>query len=41
MRNEGDRLIVELAPRRSLLEILATLESLDDDFAEIKENWLR
>src|SRR5213593_2144884 len=37
MRKEGDRLVVEPAPRNSLLEILATLEPLDEDFADIKE----
>jgi antitoxin VapB len=29
---EGDRLIIEPAPPRSLLALLATLEPLDEDF---------
>ncbi len=37
MRKEGDRLIIEPAPPRSLLALLATLEPLDDDFAPIAD----
>ena len=37
MRKEGDRLIIEPAPRlSSLLEYLKTLEPLDEDFPEIE-----
>ena len=32
MRKEGDRLIIEPAPPSSLLSMLATLETLDEDF---------
>src|SRR5205085_8832671 len=32
MRKEGDRLIIEPARRKSLLELLATWEPLDEDF---------
>lgn len=35
LRKEGDRLIVEPLPRRSLLEILATWEPLDEEFPDI------
>jgi antitoxin VapB len=37
MRKEGDRLIIEPAPKMSLLELLATLEPLDEDFPEIPD----
>jgi antitoxin VapB len=37
MRKEGDRLIIEPAPPRSLLAVLATLEPLDEDFAPIED----
>ena len=37
LRKEGDRLILEAMPRRSLLAVLATLERLDEDFPEIEE----
>jgi antitoxin VapB len=37
MRKEGPRLIIEPAPRRSLLEILKTLEPIDEDFPEIED----
>jgi len=37
MRKEGDKLIIEPAPRlSSLLEYLKTLEPLDEDFPEIE-----
>ncbi len=35
MRKEGDRLIIEPAPPKSLLRLLATLSPLDEDFPPI------
>ncbi len=35
MRKEGERLIIEPAPVRSLLRLLATMEPLDEAFPEI------
>jgi len=37
MRKEGDRLVVEPLPRKSLLEVLATLSALEEDFAPIDD----
>jgi antitoxin VapB len=37
IRKEGDRLVIEPAPKLSLLEYLAGLEPLDEDFPEIEE----
>lgn len=37
LRREAGRLIIELAPRRSLEAVLATLEPLDDEFPPIRE----
>ena len=37
MRKEGDRLIIEPAPPKSLLTLLATLPTLDEDFAPIED----
>jgi antitoxin VapB len=37
MRKEGDRLIIEPAQPRSLLALLATLEPIEEDFAEITD----
>lgn len=37
MRKEGDRLIIESAQPRSLLAVLATLSSLDEDFPPITD----
>jgi antitoxin VapB len=37
MRKEGERLIIEPAPRRSLLAILATLPNLDEEFPPIED----
>ena len=37
MRKEGDRLIIEPAPPKSLLAVLATLAPLDEDFLPIPE----
>ncbi len=35
MRREGDRLVIEPAPPRSLLAILAGLKPIDEDFPDI------
>jgi antitoxin VapB len=37
MRKEGARLIIEPAPPKSLLELLATLDDLDEEFPEIDD----
>lgn len=37
LRKEGDRLIVEPLPRPSILEVLARLKPLEDDFPEIED----
>lgn len=37
MRKEGDRLIIEPAPPKSLLAVLATLRPLDEEFPPISE----
>jgi antitoxin VapB len=37
MRKEGPRLVIEPAPRKTLSEILRTLEPLDEDFPPIEE----
>jgi antitoxin VapB len=37
IRKAGDRLIVEPAPKKSLLAVLATLEPLDEDFPPIPD----
>jgi antitoxin VapB len=37
MRKEGERLIVEPAPLKSLLEVLATLTPIDEDLPEITD----
>jgi antitoxin VapB len=37
MRKEGDRLIIEPAPPRSLLAVLATLEPLEETFPDIAD----
>lgn len=37
MHKEGDRLIIELAPPKSLLGLLATLQPLDETFPEIPD----
>ena len=37
IRKEGQRLIIEPAPPRSLLAILATLPSLDEDFPSLED----
>jgi antitoxin VapB len=37
LRKEGDRLIVEPVPRRSLLELLSTWAPLDEELPEVDE----
>jgi antitoxin VapB len=37
MRKDGNRLIIEAAPKKSLLAVLASLEPLDEDFPFIEE----
>jgi len=37
MRKKGNRLIIEPAPPRSLLTLLATLAPLSEDFAPIRD----
>ena len=37
MRKDGDRLIIEPAPPKSLLAVLATLAPLDEDFPPIPD----
>ncbi len=37
MRKEGDRLIIEPAPPKSLLAVLATLGPLEEDFPPISD----
>jgi antitoxin VapB len=37
IRREGQRLVIEAAPPRSLLAVLATLRPLDEDFPPIEE----
>lgn len=37
LRKEGNRLIIEPAPKKSLLALLATLEPLDEDFPDIED----
>jgi antitoxin VapB len=37
MRKEGDRLVIEAAPPKSLLALLATWAPLDEDFPEIED----
>ena len=38
MRKEGKRLIIEPAPRKSLLAVLKTLKPLDEDFPAIDDS---
>ncbi|MGC1372424.1 MAG: AbrB/MazE/SpoVT family DNA-binding domain-containing protein [Candidatus Sulfotelmatobacter sp.] len=38
MRKEGDRLIIEPAPAKSLLAVLATLEPLREDFPPVTDS---
>jgi antitoxin VapB len=37
MRKEGDRLIIEPVPPRSLLSLLATLEPIEDDLLPVSD----
>lgn len=37
MRKDGERLIIEPARKKTLLEVLATLEYLDEDFPEVPD----
>jgi len=37
MRKEGERLIIEPAPPKSLLALLATLPALDEDFPAVED----
>jgi len=37
MHKDGDRLIIEAAPPKSLLAILASLSPLDEDFPQIDD----
>ena len=37
MRREGDRLILEPAQTRTLLEVLSTLDDLDEEFPHIED----
>ena len=37
MRKEGERLVIEPAPPKSLIALLKTLPRLDDDFAPIND----
>jgi antitoxin VapB len=37
IRKDGDRLVIEPARRKSLLEVLATLSPIEEDFAPIDD----
>ena len=37
IRKEGDRLIIEPAPPKSLLAVLASLRTIDEDFPPISD----
>lgn len=37
IHKDGNRLVIEPIPRKSLLELLATWEPLDEDFPEIED----
>jgi antitoxin VapB len=37
MRKEGERLIIEVSPPKTLLAVLASLSSLDEDFPSIED----
>ena len=37
MRKDGDKLIIEAMPPKSLLSLLATLTTLDEDFPPIAD----
>lgn len=38
IRREGDRLILESPPKKSLLELLATMEPIEEDFGPIEDS---
>lgn len=38
IRKEGERLIIEPAPKLSLLEVLASLEPIEEDFPPIEDD---
>jgi antitoxin VapB len=38
MRKEGDKLIIEAVPPKSLLALLATLATIDEDFPSIADS---
>ena len=40
IRKEGEKLIIEPFKKKSLLELLATLSDLDEDFPDIDEGLL-
>jgi len=37
MRKEGERLVIEAAPKKSLLELLKSLEPIDEEFPPIED----
>jgi antitoxin VapB len=37
IRKEGERLVIEAAPPRSLMAVLSQLQPLDEDFAAIED----
>ncbi len=37
IRKEGSRLVIEPAPKKSLLELLRSWEPIDDEFPEIED----
>jgi antitoxin VapB len=37
MRRDGDKLIIEPAPRKSLLALLAELDSIEETFPDIDD----
>jgi antitoxin VapB len=41
IRRDGERLIIEPFKKRSLLELLATLEDIDEDFPNIDDGLIR
>lgn len=40
IRKEGERLIIEPCPQQKLLEILATLDDIDEEFPNVDEGLL-
>ncbi len=37
MRKDGSRLVIEPSPKKSLIEILKSLEPIDEEFPEIED----